>query len=70
MERQVAEITPEMCGAICHWMGEVPSQAWGPSDLCHVPRGVRTHRDRADGALHGRCPPSPEPSGIQGRGLL
>jgi hypothetical protein len=20
MERQVAEITPETCGAICHWM--------------------------------------------------
>jgi hypothetical protein len=38
MERQVAEITPETCGAICLWM-EVkgPSQAWVLSYLRHVP---------------------------------
>jgi hypothetical protein len=37
--------------------GEGPSQAWSPSDLHHVPRRVRTRRDWADGALHGRCAP-------------
>jgi hypothetical protein len=46
--------------------GEGLSQAWSPSNLRRVPGPVRTRRDWADGALHGRRAPSPESSGFKG----
>jgi hypothetical protein len=47
--------------------GDGPSQAWGPSDLRHVPRQVRTHRDRVDDALQVTVLPHPILPGFKGK---